>query len=277
MTSTSADGALDGRALHAALPDAVRSRYAVIETVDAIDSTNSELLRRRTPDTGIAALFANAQSGGRGRLGRVWSSPAGGNLYCSLARRFDGDLARLGGLSLAVGATLAEALNGIGAAVRLKWPNDLVADDGNALRKLGGVLIEGGLQDGRARAVIGFGLNLRMPADAATAIDQPWTDLHALLGAALPRRDAIAVALLSALADALDRFDAEGLAPFLPRFEALDALRGARVSATIAGRDTEGVVVGLGDDGALRLRTHDGEIALRAGEVGVRRRAPAQA
>jgi BirA family biotin operon repressor/biotin-[acetyl-CoA-carboxylase] ligase len=207
----------------------------------------------------------------------VWSSPAGGNLYCSLARRFDGDLARLGGLGLAVGAALAEALNGIGAPVRLKWPNDLVVVDDNALRKLGGVLIEGGLQDGRTRAVIGFGLNLRMPADAATAIDQPWTDLHALLGAALPRRDAIAVALLAALADALDRFDADGLAPFLPRFEALDALRGARVSTTIAGRDAEGLVLGLDHDGALRLRTDDGEIALRAGEVGVRRRAPAQA
>ena len=272
------DDPLDATMLRARLSPSAAAAYAAIEIVDAIDSTNSELLRRTTPTAGIAALFAERQSGGRGRQGRVWASPPGANLYLSLARRFDGGLARLGGLSLAIGVAVAESLQALGATdVRVKWPNDLVVDDGDAVRKLGGILIEGGMQDGGARAVIGLGLNLRMPADAADAIDQPWTDLHARLGDTLPSRNAIAAAILTTAADALERFDAEGLAPFLPRFAALDALSGADITATIGMRTVEGIACGLTEDGALRLRTGDGEMALRAGEVSVRRRASALA
>jgi BirA family transcriptional regulator, biotin operon repressor / biotin---[acetyl-CoA-carboxylase] ligase len=272
------DDPLDATMLRARLSPSAATAYAAIEVVDAIDSTNSELLRRTTPTAGIAALFAERQSGGRGRQGRVWASPPGANLYCSLARRFDGGLARLGGLSLAVGVAVAESLQALGATdVRAKWPNDLVVADGDALRKLGGILIEGGMQDGGARAVIGLGLNVRMPAEAANGIDQPWTDLHALLGDALPSRNAIAAAILTASADALERFDAEGLAPFLSRFAALDALSDTEISATVGGRIVDGIACGLTADGALRMRTGDGETTLRAGDVSVRRRTSALA
>jgi BirA family biotin operon repressor/biotin-[acetyl-CoA-carboxylase] ligase len=264
--------ALDAAALRDALSAAVGARYTAIEVLDEIDSTNSALLRRRTPEHGIVALFAERQSGGRGRQGRVWASPAGANLYLSLARGFDGPLARLGGLSLAAGVAVAEALHAFGATtVAVKWPNDLVVDDDATLRKLGGILVEAGLQDGRARAVVGLGLNLRMPVDAAAGIDQPWTDLEALLRSETPARAAVAVAVLTALAEALDTFDAQGLAPFLPRFAALDALRGAEVVALTGGQETPAIAEGIDTDGALRLRTAAGEIALRAGEVSLRK------
>ncbi len=278
MTSDIPGDPLDLASLRAALPAATEARIASLEIVDSIDSTNSELLRRETPTQGIAALFAEHQSGGRGRQGRVWTSPPGSNLYLSVARCFDGALARLGGLSLVAGIAAAEALHALGAdTVRVKWPNDLVTIDGGALRKLGGVLVEAGLQAGRPRAVVGLGVNLRMPATAAAGIDQPWTDLHALLGQTLPARNRVAATLLAALVEGLDRFDSEGLAPFLPRFAALDALRDAEVVATIGDRTHAGVAAGIADDGALRLRTDDGEWLLRAGEMSVRRRPPAQA
>lgn len=272
------DDALSTASLRTKLSATTRTRIATLDIVDRIDSTNSELLRRQTSASGIDALFAEQQTGGRGRHGRLWASPPGSNLYLSLARRFDGGLARLGGLSLVVGIATADALHALGArAVRVKWPNDLVVDDGDSLRKIGGVLIEGGMQDGRSRAVIGLGLNVRMPEDTTDAIDQPWTDLHALLGDTLPSRTAIAAAVLASLVDAIDRFDIEGLAPFLARFDALDALRDADVTATIGGVAHAGVAVGLAEDGALRLRAATGEILLRAGEVSVRKRVPSQA
>lgn len=272
------DDALNAASLRTRLSASTQTRLATLDVVDRIDSTNSELLRRQTSSSGIDALFAEQQTGGRGRHGRLWASPPGSNLYLSLARRFDGGLARLGGLSLVVGIAAADALHALGAhAVRVKWPNDLVTVEGESLRKIGGVLIEGGMQNGLSRAVIGLGLNVRMPKDAADTIDQPWTDLHALLGDTLPSRTAIAAAVLAALVDAIDRFDAEGLAPFLSRFDALDALRDADVAATIGGVAHAGVAVGIADDGALRLRTAGGEILLRAGEVSVRKRMPTQA
>ncbi len=269
---------LEAASMRASMPVCAQSRIAALEIVDSIDSTNSELLRRETPAQGIAALFAEHQTGGRGRQGRVWASPPGSNLYLSVARCFDGTLARLGGLSLVAGIAAAEALQALGAdTVRLKWPNDLVVIDGEQLRKLGGVLVEAGMQDGWPRAVVGLGVNVCMPTTAAAKIGQPWTDLRALLGDALPPRNRVAAAVLAALAEYLDRFDAEGLAPFLPRFAALDALRDAEVVATIGDRTLAGIADGIADDGALRLRSDDGESLLRAGEVSVRRRPPAQA
>jgi BirA family transcriptional regulator, biotin operon repressor / biotin---[acetyl-CoA-carboxylase] ligase len=272
------DNALDAASLHAQLPQTVQARIETLDIAQSIDSTNSELLRRQTSVRCINVLFAEAQTDGRGRQGRAWASPPGSNLYLSLARCFSGDLARLAGLSLVIGVAAAEALRALGAeTVRVKWPNDLVVDAADALRKLGGVLIEGGMQNGRPRAVIGLGLNVRMPEPAVDAIDQPWTDLHTLLGAALPSRNIVAGQMLTALVEAIDRFDAEGLAPFLPRFDAFDALRDADITAKLGNDVHTGVAAGFADDGALRLRTGSGELLLRAGEVSVRKRVSPQA
>src|SRR3546814_12944964 len=88
------------------------------------------------------------------------------------------------------GVAAAEALHALGLdAVRLKWPNDLVVVDGGrpgsspgqVLRKLGGLLVEGsGEHAGPVRAVIGPGLNVRMPDGHGRAIDQPWIDQRAV-------------------------------------------------------------------------------------------------
>ncbi|WP_408952537.1 bifunctional biotin--[acetyl-CoA-carboxylase] ligase/biotin operon repressor BirA [Lysobacter sp. Hz 25] len=265
---------LDAEAIVAALSAPTRARLAALEVAWSIDSTNSELLRRPTPAQGVAVLLAERQTGGRGRRGRVWASPLAAHLYLSLSRSFGGGLARLGGLSLVAGIAAVEALQGLGyAPVRLKWPNDLVVLDGDGLRKLGGLLIEGGGEyAGPARAVIGLGLNVRMPAAAAASIDQPWSDLSGLAGARAVARDTVAAALLERLLPALDEFDEAGLAPFLDRYAAFDALAGQAVSVHGADATHQGIALGLADDGALRVRLDDGEERrFHAGEVSVRR------
>lgn len=265
---------LDAEAIAAALSAPTRLRLAALEVAWSIDSTNSELLRRPTPAQGVAVLLAERQTGGRGRRGRVWASPLAAHLYLSLSRSFGGGLARLGGLSLVAGIAAVEALQGLGyAAVRLKWPNDLVVLDGDGLRKLGGLLIEGGGEyAGPARAVIGLGLNVRMPAVVAASIDQPWSDLSGLAGGRAVARDTVAAALLERLLPALDEFDAAGLAPFLDRYAVFDALAGQAISVHGADATHQGIALGLADDGALRVRLDDGEERrFHAGEVSVRR------
>ena len=252
---------LDADAIRAALPAAARARLAELEVAWSLDSTNTELLRRPTPVEGALVLLAERQTGGRGRRGRVWASPLAAHLYLSLARTFGGGLARLGGLSLVAGIAAVEALQGLGhAAVRLKWPNDLVVVDRTGLRKLGGLLIEGGGEyAGPARAVIGLGLNVRMPAAAA----------------ATALRDTVAAAVLARLLPALDEFDRFGLDPFLDRYAVFDALAGQPVSVHGADARHDGVALGLADDGALRVRLGDGEERrFHAGEVSVRRVEP---
>lgn len=268
---------LDADAIMGLLPAAVRGEIAALEVAWSIDSTNAELLRRATPAAGASVLLAERQTGGRGRRGRSWASPLAANLYLSLARAFDGGLARLGGLSLVAGIAAVEALQGLGfSAVRLKWPNDLVvAGDGDApLRKLGGLLVEGGGEHaGPVRAVVGLGLNVCMPEATAAAIDQPWIDLATLARDKAPARDRCAAALLAQLLPALSRFDRDGLAPFLPRYAACDALAGRVVDVQLGDALHRGVALGVAEDGALRVRMEAGERRFHAGEVSVRARA----
>jgi len=261
---------LDAAAITAALPARVRGELAQLDIAWSIPSTNTALLTAPLPDSGCRVLLAEHQSGGRGRHGRAWQSPLGGQLAVSILRGFDGGLARLGGLSLVAGIAVAEALHEAGyREVRLKWPNDLVIPAPAGLRKLAGILVEGGgEQGGRARGVVGIGLNLHLPA-SAVQIDQPWTDL-AQLGDTLPSRNALAGLLLAHLLPALGAFDRDGLAAFLGRYPRLDALHGQSVEIRAGERVQRGIARGLADDGALRVHLPEGERHFHAGEVSLR-------
>lgn len=265
---------LEAGAIRGAMAATTRPGLAALEVAWSIDSTNSALLARETPATGAAVLLAERQTGGRGRRGRRWASPLAANVYLSLARRFGGGLSRLAGLSLVAGVAAAEALQDLGFdQVRLKWPNDLVvADAAGGLRKLGGLLVEGGGEGGGpARAVVGLGLNVAMPAAQAATIDQPWADLAGLADGEPPSRNAVVAALLDRWLPAFDAFDAEGLAPFLPRYARVDALAGRPVRVHAADGTRDGVALGLAADGALRVRDAAGvAFAVHAGDVSVR-------
>lgn len=263
---------LDADAIRAAMPRSARAQMTSLEVAWSLDSTNSELLRRETPLRGCSVLLAERQTSGRGRRGRAWTSPLAAHVYLSLARRFEGGLARLGGLSLVAGIAACEALRDLGfAGVGLKWPNDLVVADATGLRKVGGLLVEGGGEAaGAARAVIGLGLNVRMPAVAASRIDQPWCDL-ASLSLQPPSRNALVAMLLSHLLPVLQQFDAEGLAPFLPRYEALDAVSGRALRVHEGPAAWDAIALGIAADGALRVRDAAGrERHVHAGDVSVR-------
>lgn len=243
-----------------------------LEVAWSLDSTNSQLLGRQPPERGTTVLLAERQTGGRGRRGRAWASPLAASVYLSLSRRFSGGLARLPGLSLVAGVAVAEALIPLGyEQVRLKWPNDVVVPDGPLLRKLGGLLVEGGGEvAGPARAVIGLGLNVALPAAAAATIEQPWTDLATLGGGRPPPRNALVATLLHHLLLAMIEFDARGLAPFLVRYAELDALAGRRIVVHGERGSDEALALGLAPDGALRIRIGDREQLVHAGEVSVR-------
>jgi BirA family biotin operon repressor/biotin-[acetyl-CoA-carboxylase] ligase len=95
----------DDIALPALAPPGIPTRPPiVVEIVDQLDSTSTELLRRATRrDIHGALLAAEWQSAGRGRRGRVWSAVAGGSLTFSLGWRYEQGAGFMAGLSLAVG------------------------------------------------------------------------------------------------------------------------------------------------------------------------------
>ena len=151
-----------GRILRAAprlRPEAIHLRFAV-------DSTNTVLAERLRAGAAAPELCAaEIQTAGRGRRGRRWIGGLGQSVMLSVSWRFTPRSDALSGLSLAVGAALAEALAAGGfGSVMLKWPNDLIAGD----RKLAGILVEAShARPGAAACVIGVGFNLDLaPADS---------------------------------------------------------------------------------------------------------------
>lgn len=258
---------LDPATIRSGLAADVQPLLAELDIGWSLASTNTDLLQRSAPLRGVEVLLAERQTGGRGRRGRHWASPLAAHIYLSLSRAFAGGLSRMGGLSLAMGVAVVEALHGQGFhGVGLKWPNDVVIEG----RKLGGLLVEGGGEfAGPARVVIGLGLNVRMPVAVAADITQPWTDLESLAGRHVSR-NGVVTALLSALLPALEQFEQHGLAPFLPRYAAMDVLHGRVVRVEEAGVMHEGIACGLAEDGALRVRIGERETCFHAGEVSVR-------
>ena len=262
---------LDGQRIAAELEPAKRARVGSLTVHWQIDSTSSELLRRAASDGGdLLVCCAETQTAGRGRRGRDWRSPLGGNLYFSLLKRFDHGMGALTGLSLAAGTAVIAALDDCGVTgAGLKWPNDVLAGG----RKLAGVLIElGGEFLGPCHAVIGIGVNLRLPADVVAAIDQPVTDIAALTGADPPSRNRLAGRLLARLIETLDRFAGHGFAAISADYARADLLRGNAVRVTAADGVCDGIAEGVDSRGALRVRHGDAITLYDSAEVTVRTR-----
>jgi BirA family transcriptional regulator, biotin operon repressor / biotin---[acetyl-CoA-carboxylase] ligase len=259
---------LDAERLRAALSDEACALVRALDVHFELDSTSSELSRRvaEGAPSGVVC-FAETQSGGRGRRGRAWHSPLGANLYFSVLWRFDAGIAALSGLSLAVGIALARALRGLGADVALKWPNDVVAGG----RKLAGVLVEvGGEWQGPCHAIVGVGINLRMP-DRVPAIEQPWTDLATLLGASMPPRERVAAAVLDALLPGLALFACAGAPALATSFAPFDALAGREIEVHAGNESFRARAAGIDEHGRLRVIDEQGiERLLGSAEVSVR-------
>ena len=227
---------------------------------ESVTSTSDLLLRLAAAgEPAGLAILARAQTGGRGREGRAWTSPEG-NLFLSLLLRPEEPARDAGRYALLSAVMLAEALEPElpnPAALRLKWPNDLLLDGA----KLAGVLCESAAtEDGRLDfLVIGLGANL---AVAPPLPDRPT--------ASLPRPvppETIAIRILHSLEAWRLRLAREGLAPLRAAWMRRGPEEGARLTLRLGVGETAGLYRGLDQDGALLLEA-DGRIRrFASGEI----------
>jgi BirA family biotin operon repressor/biotin-[acetyl-CoA-carboxylase] ligase len=164
--------------------------FARSERFDRVGSTNDVVrgwLADGTPEVCLAV--AAEQTAGRGRDGRTWIAPPGTALLLSLGFRptwlAPESVWRLAAIMSLAMADAAEAVAGLAAGtVRLKWPNDLVLDGPDGVRKLAGVLGEtDGLGTADPRAVIGLGVNTGWDTEAfPTELSGAMTSLKAVTG-----------------------------------------------------------------------------------------------
>ena len=235
-----------------------------LKQFDTIDSTNEEARRlAQAGERGPLWIVAGEQTAGRGRRGRSWVSPRG-NLSATLLidpGRPAGECAQLSFVAALATSDAVSAL-GPGSGIKVKWPNDVLADG----RKIAGILLESASSGGAAPGwlVIGIGVNLSAhPPDT----EFPATSLPAL-GVTAPSPEDGLLQLAAAFAKWYDVWRTEGFAPIRDAWLARAAGLGTRIRARLQNGELTGVFEGIDMSGALLLReTQDRVRVIAAGEV----------
>lgn len=206
------------------------------------------------------AVVAGSQTAGRGRLGRVWQSPAGRGLYCSFIVR-----PRLGAeeyprLTFAAGIAVATSVEHLfRTKPGLKWPNDVYFDH----RKCGGILNEASGLGGKSEdrfAIIGIGINVNTaPGEFPPEIRENATSLYLETGKT--------VEILDLFAEVHERLllevcvlEEKGFAHVLSRWGQYDFLKGKRMTwVNIHGERVNGISLGPDNSGSLYVMDDMGD------------------
>ncbi|HEY9304095.1 MAG TPA: biotin--[acetyl-CoA-carboxylase] ligase [Mycobacterium sp.] len=255
---------LDEAALRDGLVGAGRP-WRQLDVVAETGSTNADLIARAEGGADIdgSVLLAEYQNAGRGRHGRAWSAPPRAQIALSVG--VDGasvPRSSWGWLPLATGVAVADALTAVcGVAPGLKWPNDVLVDDG----KLAGILAE--VAAPTPVIVLGLGLNVTLTAEEAP--DPAATSLL-MLGSSATDRNALARKILSELALRIDAWRSAGGADaaLVADYQHYSLTLGTRVRATLPGdREVVGTAHAIDETGRLCVDTGGETVAISAGDI----------
>jgi BirA family transcriptional regulator, biotin operon repressor / biotin---[acetyl-CoA-carboxylase] ligase len=244
----------------------------VVEVHEELSSTQeraSALARSGTPHGTL--VVAGVQTGGRGRLGRSWGSPAGG-LWMSLVLRPELDVSLASRVTQTAAVGVAKALRGLEVEAYIKWPNDLLV----AGRKVCGILAESGTKWAPERrpgpsearrldyVVLGVGMNANLNPGDLVVPDREVTTVRSELGRDIDLLELLR-ALLSNLGAELRRMG--NFAIVLEDWRALNCTLGERIRVRRFGETLEGRAVDLNPEGALLLETPHGTVEVLEGEI----------
>jgi BirA family biotin operon repressor/biotin-[acetyl-CoA-carboxylase] ligase len=224
---------------------------------ERIGSTSDEA--RRLAAAGAphgTVVHADEQAAGRGRFGRTWFSPPG-NLYLSVLLRLELPPERASELSFVTAITVADAIDALlpkQSKATLKWPNDVLVNDG----KIAGILVES--VDGAQ--IIGIGVNvLEAPRNA------PYKTSTLVGAGGIATVDGARDILLDNLAKHLAAWSGHGFEPIREAWLERAHPIGTPLRASIGGRTEEGLFAGLDEGGAMLLDTPDGRKRIVAADV----------
>lgn len=250
---------LDADSIRQNTSSAAQNRISSMRVFDEIDSTNTYLMHESAPAVGMMSVaVTNNQTAGRGRHGKTWQSPPGAGLCLSTSYTFASRPENLSALTLVIGLAATAVLEELGVdKVQLKWPNDLVANNG----KLAGILAEVKEQSDTATTVVtGIGVNVDMPDELYGKAENEWTrhvvDLKSLCSL-VPLHEQIAGALMTKFCNTFNQFETDGFGQFADKWAGRDWLLGREITVQTADRQVSGIGAGIAGDGALLLDTPD--------------------
>lgn len=232
-----------------------------------VQSTNEvalQIAQRGAPEGTL--VVAEEQTAGRGRLGRIWHSPAGKGLWASLVLRPQMPPSLVFQLAICGALAVAEAIYQMThLPVKVKWPNDVMVRG----KKLAGVLTESQADLASvAFVVLGLGINLdQRSEDFPESLRQRATSIRLELERSISRLGLLRDLLLK-FEEMYRQFQDHGLGPFLDRWRQLSWVLGKRVTVQVGERTFSGLAVDIEETGALVLEEASGKRQrLLAGDV----------
>jgi BirA family biotin operon repressor/biotin-[acetyl-CoA-carboxylase] ligase len=223
---------------------------------ESVGSTNDEATRLAEAGAPEGTfVWAQTQTGGRGRRGRRWASPVG-NLYCSTVLRPACPAPRAAELGFVAALAVADLVRD-GRAVRVKWPNDVLVDGG----KVAGILPESSIaQDGRVEhVVLGIGVNVSF-APSLPEMRYPGAMLGGTVVAAVE-------GLTAGLARWLSQWRRHGFETIRAGWLERAGPLGAEVDVKLGDELVRGAFAGMDREGALLLETPAGPRRIVSGEL----------
>ena len=236
---------------------------------DQIDSTNSEVERLlANNEKSPLAVLANQQLKGRGRLGRTWHSPKGGNLYLSFGFRPNVQAIRIRNFTLWQGIHICKFLcDYIGTdKIKVKWPNDLYYKE----KKLAGMLAEASIDCERIKTLIfGLGLNVNIPTKRfPTSLSKGSVSLQNIAGGQI-RLHELSAKIIKIVLQSFERsIDGSVQNELFEEWKDVDALYGKSIQIKTGKESLVGKSSGIDAEGNLQLKLRNGRIKnIHSGEI----------
>jgi len=223
------------------------------------ESTNAvafKMAEKGAPEGTV--VIADSQTAGKGRLGRVWLSPAGVNLYCSVVLRPPISPVAACQLTFLSVVAVARAIeNCTSLKPQIKWPNDILING----KKVAGLLNEMNAETEKVNfVVLGIGVNLNVRlSDLGCELRHPATSLLEEGGVEVDRA-VFARSLLTELDRLYDGFLREGDGPVRAEWMERSSISGRSVRVSCGARAFTGVVQGVDSFGALLVLLTDGTL-----------------
>lgn len=236
---------------------------------ETTDSTNSEAERLlASGHTAPFAVLSHTQNTGRGRLGRKWHSPKGGNLYLSIALQPNVELVKFRNFTLWQGISIGKFLKshtGI-EHLQVKWPNDLICKN----KKLGGMLTEASIDCDQVRSIVfGIGVNINSsPSQFPDEIKNKSTSLKELSQANWRMHELAAKIIKVCLKASEECFQGVADNKLFQEWAGMDFLAGKKVKIENGKESFHGKANGIDESGGLLIKLRNGkEKVVHAGEV----------
>jgi len=234
---------------------------------ESVDSTNTYAKSMAQNISGEMVVVSERQTQGKGRLGRIWQSPPGGNLYVSFVLRPKISPQQAAGITLIAALAVCDAIKQTcGVQAGIKWPNDIILNG----RKVCGILTEMvSDMDSIEFLVIGIGINVN-GMDWPEDLKDKAVSLQEATGKVIDRHELIAN-LIPTVFDRARQLETFGVKQFINEYTALSVIFDKKISIIIREKQWIGSCVGFNENGELLFQPDGGEpMVLNAGEISVR-------